>query len=56
MGKLIEKKMLMYELGKQTGRSSVQISRIVNGHSKGSMDFWEKAAIVLECNVSDIVE
>ena len=53
--KMIEKNLLMYDLAKLTGVTSVQVSRIVNGHSKGSVTWWEKAAKVLSCEVSEIL-
>jgi len=53
--KMIEKDMLYYDLAKKTKVSSVQISRIVNGHSNGSIEWWENAAKALECDVSEII-
>lgn len=53
---MIEKEMLVYDLAEKTGVTSVQVSRIINFKSKGSMGWWEKAAEALGCEVSDIIE
>lgn len=53
---MIDKNVLMYNLAKGTGVSAVQISRIVNGQSDGSMEWWRKAAEFLEVEMSEIVE
>ena len=53
--KMLEKDMLMYDLAKATDVSSVQVSRIVNGHSNGSLKWWNKAAEVLDCTILEIM-
>lgn len=53
--KMIEHEMLQGELAKSVGLTVVQVNRIVNGKSKGSMTFWEKAAAALGCQVADIL-
>ena len=54
--RMIEKDMLVYDLAEKTGVTSVQVSRIINFKSKGSMGWWEKAAVALECKIEDIIE
>lgn len=52
---LVEKEISQGNLAKAIGMSSVQVNRIVNGKSKGSMSFWENAAEFLGCEVKDII-
>lgn len=53
---MIDKDVLMYNLAEGTGVSPVQVSRIVNGQSDGSMEWWRKAATFLGVEMSEIVE
>ena len=54
--KLIERGTGRYDLAVATGVSETQVSRIMNGHSDGSVDFWRKAADFLDCEIGDIIE
>ena len=43
-------------LAEKTGVTYMQVSRIVNGHSNGSTKWWRKAAEVLGCDITEIIE
>ena len=53
---LIDANMNFRTLAIETGITYRQVSRIVNGHSNGSMKWWKKAAEVLNVNLTDIIE
>jgi DNA-binding Xre family transcriptional regulator len=53
---MIDKNVLMMNLAKGTGITSVHVSRIVNGQSPGSMEWWKKAAEFLGVELSEIIE
>ena len=53
---LVDKECNLTELAKATNVTLKQVSRIVNGQSNGSLKWWKKAAEVLGCELSDIVE
>lgn len=54
--KMAEKSVIAYQLAKATGVTSVQVSRVLNGHSNGSLEWWNKAAKYLEVELKDIIE
>ena len=53
---LIDKNMNFRTLASLTDITYRQVSRIVNGHSNGSLKWWRKAAEVLGCDVTEIIE
>lgn len=53
---LIDKEMKIVELAELTGVDYRQVSRIINGHSDGSLKWWRKAAEVLGVELKDILE
>jgi len=52
---MIHKNINGVELCEKVGITQTHLSRILKGKSGGTMALWEKIAIALECNVSDIV-
>lgn len=54
--KMAEKSVIAYELARATGVTSVQVSRVLNGHSNGSIEWWQKAAEFLGVELKDIIE
>lgn len=53
---LIDSNMNFRTLAEKTNITYRQVSRIVNGHSSGSLAWWRKAAEVLGCEVTEIIE
>ena len=54
--KMIDKEVSKKQLSELTGVTDRQIRRITSGVSIGSLKWWKKAAEVLGCELSDIVE
>lgn len=53
---MIDKSVTKKQLSEKTGISDRQIRRITAGTQNGTIEWWRKAAEVLECNIADIIE
>jgi DNA-binding Xre family transcriptional regulator len=53
---MIDKGYTKQQLADATGVTARQVRLISNGESNGSLRWWKKAAEVLGCELSDIVE
>lgn len=53
---MLDKEMSAKKLADETGFTTVQISRIMNGHSNGSIKWWKLAAEKLGVEMSEIME
>jgi DNA-binding Xre family transcriptional regulator len=53
---MIDREHTIQMLADKTEVTSAQVRRIVSGESNGSVKWWKKAAEVLGCELSDIVE
>jgi DNA-binding Xre family transcriptional regulator len=53
---MIDKSMTKKQLSEKTGISDRQIRRITAGTQDGTLEWWRKAAEVLECSIADIIE
>lgn len=53
---MIDKNYTKQKLADATGVTARQVRLIANGESNGSLKWWKKAAEVLGCELSDIVE
>ena len=54
--KLIDENMTKSDLAEKLGITDTQVRRITRGASNGSLAFWRKAAEVLNCEITDIIE
>jgi len=54
--KMIDENISKKELADKLGLSDRQVRRITRGTSNGSLTFWRKAAEVLNCDLTDIIE
>jgi transcriptional regulator with XRE-family HTH domain len=54
--KMIDENISKKELADKLGLSDRQVRRITRGTSNGSLTFWRKAAEVLNCELTDIIE
>jgi DNA-binding Xre family transcriptional regulator len=53
---MIDKNINKKELSEKTGLSDRQVRRITSGVQSGTIEWWRKAAEVLECTIADIIE
>jgi len=53
---MIDREHTIQMLADKTEVTAAQVRRIVSGESNGSVKWWKKAAEVLGCELSDIVE
>lgn len=53
---MIDKSVTKKQLSEKTGISDRQIRRITAGTQNGTLEWWRKAAEVLECSIADIIE
>jgi len=53
---MIDKDIKKTKLAELTGVTDRQVRRITSGQSPGSLSWWRKAAYVLGCDVTEIIE
>ena len=53
---MIDRSIKKSQLAKLTGVTDRQVRRITAGQSPGSLNWWRKAAEVLGCDVTEIIE
>ena len=53
---MIDKSITKKQLSEKTGISDRQVRRITSGAQDGTLEWWRKAAEVLECDLADIIE
>lgn len=53
---MVDKEVSKTQLAELTGVTIQQVGRITNGRSSGSLAWWRKAAEVLGCEVTEIIE
>ena len=53
---MIQKDISIEDLAKEVNISVVQLSKVINGKSDGSVTLWRKLATSLSCKIGDIIE